>query len=126
MRPSIENNGWALMSATARNDEFPDSFRLPSSVQRESLGRGEAAQLLFDIETREDGKVIDRGVDRMWVIVIEVLPYGYRGILDSEPGTAENLNLRSGDSIDFEAEHICKIDQPPEEYLKRKYSEHFR
>ena len=125
MRPTIMENGWRLITATSRKKEFPDSFHLRSSERRKSLSRGEAAQLLFDIETRENGKIIDRGVDRMWVIVTEVLPNGYRGILDSDPGTAENLSLFRGDSIEFNADHICKIDQPPEEYLKREYCEHF-
>lgn len=46
---------------------------------------------MFDIETRESGTVIDRGIDRMWVIVISVLGDRYRGILDNDPGKADRF-----------------------------------
>ncbi|KIC14074.1 hypothetical protein RA20_21645 [Leisingera sp. ANG-Vp] len=115
-----------LSSAVARNDAFPDTFKIPSKERRSSLERGEAVQLLFDIETREAGKLIDRGIDRMWVIVIAVLPRGYQGVLDSDPGTAENLKLFRGDLIEFGPDHICKVDQPPEEFLKKEYGEYFQ
>jgi len=121
-----EKSGWALVSATARKKTFPDSFEIPSLEKRSSLKRGDAAQLLFDIETKEAGVVVDRGVDRMWVIVVDVLPDGYRGVLDSDPGVAENLRLLRGDLIEFGADHICKIDTPPEAFLKSEYGRYFQ
>lgn len=122
----IATVGWTLVSGKARKKLFPDSFEIPSIQRRSSLERGEAAQLLFDIETKEAGKVIDRGVDRMWVIVVEVLVNGYRGVLDSDPGLAENLELFRGDLIDFSEDHVCKIDRPPEAFLKSVYSNFFQ
>ena len=67
--PTIEKNGWALVSAEERAAAAPATFIIPSRAVRESLSSGDAAKLLFDIETREGGRVIDRGVDRMWVII---------------------------------------------------------
>ena len=46
-----------------------DRFEIPDLAERQSLSPGDAAKLLFDIETKENGAIIDRGVDRMWVIV---------------------------------------------------------
>jgi hypothetical protein len=64
-----------------------------------SSSPGDAAKLLFDIETKENGRVIDRGVDRMWVIIKTKTKHGYVGVLDSNPGFAENLNLREGSKL---------------------------
>ena len=92
--PTIPKNGWALLSAEERSLAYPDRFQIPDLTVRRSLSPGDAAKLLFDIETRENGGVIDRGVDRMWVIVKARTESGYLGILDSDPGVAENLTLR--------------------------------
>lgn len=126
MASEIEKSGWTLASAVERNAEFPETFQIPAKERRNSLKRGEAAQILFDIETRENGIIVDRGIDRMWVIVISVLYDSYRGVLDSEPGTAENLKLFRGDVIEFGASHICKIDQPPKEFLEKEHRKHFK
>lgn len=121
----IARSGWQLASAEERNAAFPVTFLIPSGVTRRSLARGDAAQILIDIETKEDGTVIDRGVDRMWVIIISVSPRGYVGVLDSDPGYAENLKLAKGDLIEFNASHICAIDHPPKEFLTKKYGKFF-
>ena len=123
--PSIDDDGWCLISAVDRHKAAPKSFEIPSEAERSQLQPGSGAQLLFDIETRENGAVIDRGVDRMWVIVRYVLDAGYVGVLDSDPGKAENLRLRPGDSIEFAAEHVCKIDSPPRAFVLEKYGSDF-
>lgn len=81
--------------------------------------------MLFDIETRENGQIIDRGIDRMWVIVRRRLDGRYVGILDNNPGRAENLLLQSGDEIVFGPEHITEIDSPPRDYVLRRYGAGF-
>lgn len=114
-----------LVSAVQRHQANPDTFKIPSEARRRNLQRGEAAKILFDIETRESGTVLDRGIDRMWVIVTSVQGDRYRGILDSDPGKAEDLNLSKGDLIDFYPSHICDIAQPPWDFLKTVHSEYF-
>jgi hypothetical protein len=69
MNFKIASDGWELISAEDRNVAAPETFHIPAREKRESLAPGDAAKLLFDIETREEGRVVDRGVDRMWVIV---------------------------------------------------------
>jgi hypothetical protein len=82
---------------------------------------------MFDIETREDGRVIDRGVDRMWVIVKRrsVASGAYDGVLDSDPGRAENLTLRPGTAVTFGPEHVIAVERPPESYVLEKYGADF-
>ncbi|CAB1070737.1 hypothetical protein D1AOALGA4SA_1017 [Olavius algarvensis Delta 1 endosymbiont] len=124
-RGTIEENGWTLVSAEERNAAYPDTFQIPSQDKRASLSAGDGVKLLFDIETKENGRVIDRGTDRMWVIIKARSGSGYVGILDKDPGIAENLNLNEGDAIVFGPEHICEISKPPHEYIMKKYGPAF-
>ena len=111
---------WVPLSAEERHARQPSTFTLPDAAVREGLTPGMAAQLLFDIETRQGGKVIDRGVDRMWVIALpprEGQTSRHLGILDSDPGRADKLRLRKGDIIPFRPEHVCRVDRPPRAFL---------
>lgn len=124
MDDPMPETGWVLVSAEERQARHPETFILPDPAVRNGLAPGMAAQLLFDIETREDGKVIDRGVDRMWVIVLppQAGQAGrYLGVLDSDPGWAENLRLRKGDIIPFGPEHVCRVERPPRDFLLEAY-----
>jgi hypothetical protein len=123
--PTIPENGWTLLSAEERALAYPDRFQIPDLTVRRSLSPGDAAKLLFDIETREDGGVIDRGVDRMWVIVKARTESGYLGILDSDPGVAENLTLHPGDQIKFGPQHVIDTGRPPRDYIIEKYGASF-
>ncbi len=122
---AIDRDGWRLISAEERNASHPQTFQIPSRGARASLAPGDGVRLLFDIETREGGRVIDRGVDRLWVIVKQRSGERYVGILDSDPGFAEGLNLRAGDAITFGPEHVADIDRPPREYVSNKYGPGF-
>ena len=121
---TIEKDGWALLSAEDHQKAHPE-FRLPSLSDRASVAVGQAVKLLFDIETRENGRIIDRGIDRMWVIVRRRLNGRYVGILDNDPGRAENLLLQSGDEIVFGPEHITEIDSPPRDYVLHRFGAGF-
>jgi len=123
--PSIERDGWTLVSGEERHTLHPETFPIPGRSQRESLSPGDAAQLLFDIETREGGGVVDRGVDRMWVIVKRRQGEGYCGVLDSDPGEADGLPLRPGVEVTFLPEHVISIERPPEAYVLEKYGADF-
>jgi hypothetical protein len=49
----------------------------------------------------------------------------YLGVLDSDPGLAENLRLRPGDEIRFGPEHITAVDTPSRQYVLQKYGADF-
>ena len=115
-QPSIEVDGWTLVSAEERHAAHPHTFEIPARARREALVPGVAVQLLFDIETKEGGRVIDRGVDRMWVIVKTRDGHGYTGVLVNDPGRAVNLTLKEGDTIRFGPEHVARIEQPPRDH----------
>lgn len=123
---TIDDDGWQLESGEARHAETPDTFQIPSRDQRESLVAGDAAKLLFDIEADgEDG--IERGVERMWVIVRRRVGALYVGVLDSTPASIEPDPefLARGQEILFGPEHIIDISSPPREYILENYGEEF-
>ena len=125
VRPSLAVDGWVLVWAEERHAASPATFHIPPRATRDTLVRGVAAKLLFHIETKDADRVVDRGIDRMWVIVMTVTPEGYLGVLDNDPGYAEGLNLRAGDIIAFGPQHVAAIEQPPMDYLVRKYGDVF-
>jgi hypothetical protein len=122
---AIENDGWRLVSVEDRQAEHPDTFQIPSREERESLARGDGAKLLFDIETRDRDRVIDRGIDRLWVIVTGRAGDNYLGVLDSDPGSAGGLNLHAGQLIAFGPEHVAGIDRPSREYIEKRFGAAF-
>ena len=98
----------------------PDTFWIPSRNDRENLRRGQAAKLVFDIETDDAGKVVVGG-ERMWVIVAEKHEDTYIGILDNQPASVEpgeTVYLCFGAEIPFRAEHVADIGDPPAEYVE--------
>ncbi len=124
MSPSLDPDGWTLASAEAAHARTPQTFLIPDRARREALTPGDAAKLLFDIQTREGGR-IHRGIDRMWVIVKKRIGDTYVGVLDNDPGLVEGVNLRPGTEVRFLAEHVADIAQPPAAYVLEKYGEDF-
>ena len=123
--PSIKSEGWCLDSAERRHQQSPSTFEIPTRKEREALQPGDAAKLLFDIETREGGEVLHRGVDRMWVVVKSRTSTGYLGLLDNDPGLADGFDLRPGDQILFGPEHVAGIDTPPRQYVEQRFGPDF-
>ncbi|HZS45298.1 MAG TPA: DUF2314 domain-containing protein [Blastocatellia bacterium] len=101
--PTIEQDGWTLVSGEERHALHPTTFMIPELSERQSLSPGDAAQLLFDIETKDAGRVIDRGVDRMWVIVKRRYAELYLGVLDSDPRQVDGMTLHPGIEVTFSA-----------------------
>lgn len=106
---TIEENGWVLVSAEERAAEAPSTFQIPPRSVRESLFPGDGAKLLFDVETREGGRI----VHRMWVIIKVRTENGYIGVLDNDPGTAVNVKLHERDLVICGPEHVADIGRPP-------------
>jgi hypothetical protein len=94
--------------------------------QRQTLTRGQAAKLIFDIETEDDsGKAVLTG-ERMWVIVAERIGEFYIGILDCQPASMtpdDSAYLRFGAEIPFAPEHVIEIGAPPPSYVQWQLSQ---
>ena len=117
---------WELRSGEAGHAANPDSFLIPPLEIRRNLQRGQAARLMFDIESEnDDGQIIVQG-ERMWVIVSEKHEDFYVGILDNPPASFEpsdSAYLCFGAEIPFLAEHVIDTDDPPEDYSNWQLSQ---
>jgi hypothetical protein len=117
---TLEHDYWQLRSAEESHDQNPATFFIPPAEQRQTLQRGSAVKLIFEIETADEtGKLMITG-ERMWVIVSERVGEFYIGILDNQPACMvpeDKSYLRFGAEIPFKAEHIIEIGKPPAEYV---------
>ena len=118
---TLEKDYWTLRSAEECHADNPDTFWIPDLKDRESLNVGDAAKLIFDIESQdEQGKLIIQG-ERIYVIVSQIIDDYYIGILDSQPASfepSETAYLCFGAEIPFQAEHVIDINRPPDEYIE--------
>lgn len=117
-QPSIETDYWELRSAEKSHAKYGEDFWIPSLEERQSLKRGQAARLIFDIEVDNEGEIEVWG-ERMWVIVKEKIGDTYIGILDNQPACSDfedDVYLCLGAEVPFLAEHIIDTDNPPQEH----------
>ncbi len=119
--PSFDAQNWELGNSEEAHRNAPETFWIPELEMRRNLKRGDAAKLLFQIGfLDENGKPYVQ-VERMWVIVSEVIGSFYIGILDSKPATIipdDDEYLVFGAEIPFRAEHVADISRPPDEYIE--------
>lgn len=117
---------WELRSGEESHANNPEEFWIPSLEQRQNIKRGQAARLIFDIESvDENDQVVIQG-ERMWTIVAEKIGDYYIGILDNQPASFEpidNIYLCFGAEILFLPEHIIDIADPPQDYVDWQLSQ---
>ena len=125
--PNIKDNFWELRDGVIAHEENPDTFEIPTKSERESIGRGKAAKLIFDIETQDEDGTIRVSGERMWVIVLSTKNGHYLGILDNEPSCIEpgTGGLEPGSKLWFKPEHVVGLSKPPIEYLIAAYPDEF-
>ena len=76
----LETDSWELRSGEAAHAANPDTFEIPPLRRRRNLRRGQAARLIFAVESEgDDGEPVVQG-ERMWVIVSETCDDGYVGV----------------------------------------------
>jgi hypothetical protein len=118
--PRSETDSWSLRSGELSHREHPGSFWLPPLEKRKNLKRGQAAKLIFEIESANDAGAVSVQGERMWVIVAEKVGDVYIGILDNQPACLDrsgDFYLRFGAEVPFLAEHVIDIGEPPPEYV---------
>ena len=109
--PDLEKDGWGLEDGEQRNREAPQTFLIPNLALRKTLRPGDFAKLIFEIAVEgEEHGLVERLVERMWVIIRERTPSGYIGMLDNEPDCIpENDRLWLGTELAFEYRHIIAV-----------------
>lgn len=125
--PEIE--GWRLLSGVVRNEVNPDTFQLPTEVDRRSVVGGALVKLMFELYfvDEDDDDKMDVANERMWVKVTGRSGPYYTGELRNNPSifwvneqpdgtfeTADDAYLKAGDRVVFLPEHIIDILEPDE------------
>jgi hypothetical protein len=124
--PKIDVDYWTLISGEARHRASPATFMIPSLDERRSLQQGDAAKLIFEIESEDEVGEISRDYERMWVVVSEVRPLYFIGRLTNMPIGCEresSFYLTEGVEVPFLPEHVIEIDRPPKAFLDTLFSE---
>lgn len=106
-RPTIEEDGWELMSAVRMNMRYPQSFKIPLESEIKSLQQNNLVKLLFAF-AEEDNTI---NFERMWVKIIEVDGDGFTGILETNP--IEVGELQTMTKIKFEYENVASVIKRP-------------
>jgi hypothetical protein len=118
-----EVEGWRLLSGVIRNQLSPDTFYLPSEIERRAVVKGDLVKLMFEfLGEDEEGEPEPLG-ERMWVKVTGKSGPYFKGELrntasifwgdrneDGTYKTIEDAPLKWGDEVVFLPEHIIDID----------------
>ena len=92
-----------LENAFELNKEYPDTFKIPSQKEIDSLKVNDLVKLIF-VEKNGSPETIP---ERMWVKIIEINKDNFVGILDNKPYYIESIKY--GDEIVFKVENIIDI-----------------
>ena len=106
MKFDSDADAWELEDAEERNRNAPDIYPIPDIAARKSCRTDDRVQLLFLFRGRDKHGAFIQS-ERLAVIVREVSPAGYSGILAAGPVCSDLLRI--GDSISFEPRHVYKI-----------------
>jgi hypothetical protein len=105
--PGLEIDGWRLLDGEDFHRRFPTTFEIPDLALRKILRPGDFAKLIFEMIVADDEHA---AVERMWVIVRELTPSGYVGMLDNEPSLiGQNDRLWVGSEMPFDYRHIIAV-----------------
>lgn len=112
--PDFFIDGWTLENAEERAALYPETFAIPDLPIRTALTPGDYAKLIFRLAL-EKGEA----VERMWVVVREVVGDRYMGLLENTPTQiAANEDLWLGVEIPFGPEQIIAVQQGDADSLK--------
>jgi hypothetical protein len=124
--PALDRDYWSLVSGESRHSESPDLFWIPPLSERQSLKIGQAAKLIFEIETENENGKLERSCERMWVVVSDISTPYFIGRLTNTPASVDensDFYLTQDVEVPFLPEHVTDIDQPPEAFLTALFSE---
>lgn len=95
---------YTLISAVESYRRAPATFEIHPQSERESLRPGDLVKLMFRISDYGE-----EWVERMWVIVEEVRPEYYVGVLDNDSLFSDEIIC--GLEVQFHSDHVTDIDR---------------
>jgi hypothetical protein len=122
--PSLAVDFWQLRSGEKMHREHPETFEIPAEIRRRDLQLGQAARLIFDIESEDEPGRVFVQAERMWVLVVERVGEQYVGLRTNKPAVeGEGFYLRAAAEVPFEPDHVIGIDDPPQGFVRVMLSE---
>lgn len=91
--------GITLIDGNVRNAQHPSSFFIPDDDEKHSLKVGSFVKLGFE--------TVDRGGERMWVEITDILEDG--SMIGTLVNTPIFTNLSWGDKVHFELRHVLAL-----------------
>ena len=108
--PTLEIDGYHLLSGVAQHLETPETFPIPSEYERSNIPIGAYAKLVFEIATPLPKATSNTFTERMWVFVLERAGEHYVGQLRNVPVCSHVQDkLHAGDTVVFLPEHVIEI-----------------
>ncbi|MEN3747797.1 toll/interleukin-1 receptor domain-containing protein [Sphingomonas sp. HF-S3] len=108
----IEFDGWQLISGVAMNEQYPNTFSIPTAEQRAKVVPSDFVKLSFEVgayDPEEEDAVTTLG-ERMWVEVKGAYgPYLWGTLSNLPTFDGAEIGLEFGSEIVFLPEHIIDI-----------------
>jgi len=107
---TLEFDGWTLASGVALNEQYPDTFSIPSAEERSKVIPTDFVKLNFRVAVSdaesEDGVI----GERMWVEVKGATgPYLWGTLANTPSFDGHDIGLEHGSEIIFLPEHIISV-----------------
>lgn len=105
--PSVDKDGYELVSGEEMNRLYPETFSIPPLSQRSTMRPGRSVKLIFQFEVPDSDGTLGEATERMWVTVVGRVGEMYVGELDNDPRCTQTV--KSGARFNFLAEHIIDV-----------------
>lgn len=108
----MKDKSWNLVDAQVLAEENPNSFNKPSKEVISLLEKGNLTKLIFNFKS-DDPEHPDS--EQLWVEILLVQDNKFLGQLSSKPKFIQDLKY--GEPIEFEEQHIIETDLDNEENI---------
>jgi len=97
---------WELENIVKSSQENPESFFIPSKLERDNQKVGDLVRLHFILKNPEND---EPRAERMWVKITKkkTIFSNYKGVLDNEPLYIKDLKMN--DEIQFDSSNIARV-----------------
>ncbi len=120
--PTLEKDGYRLMSGTKLHEKSPSTFEIPSDDNKLKLQKGNLVKLIFEMKTIDEKGREELKGERMWVIIAEREDDWFTGFLDNQPVSANDI--KPGLVVHFNSEHIIDINDFAVNLDEEKFKEY--
>lgn len=115
---AIEFDGWHLISGVVMNEQYPNTFSIPSADARAAVIPSDFVKLAFEVavDDPESEGGVEIASERMWVQILGSYgPYLWGKLCNMPSFDGEQIDLTHGSEVIFLPEHIIDIVEASEQ-----------